>query len=580
MMDTMKLGHFEIRGLLGHGAMAKVWRAWDPKLEREVAIKEPLFDERLDEDVLAEMGARFVKEGKAAARLNHPGIVTIYVADIYDTRPVIVMELVDGMTLSEMLHAGALSPQVTLDVLDQLLDAVGYAHLQGVVHRDIKPDNIFITADGRIKLSDFGIARMDDSPQGAPTQIGTVLGTPGYMAPEQAMGTTVDNRTDLFAIGTIAYEMLTGSNPFGSGANTNTASLLYRIAHEPAPELPDIASEGLPADIRPAILAALNKNPLDRPQDAASFKAMLRGAPVPRAGILSPAASTPADTSAFVPAVTQAATPTVEQKAPHQNKWLPYVITAGVGALATALIFLFADASCGGAGGGGQSGSGAGSSGAAIVSSAPLLPSGVDVGDTINMGEVSFDAFHAGTFSDDIEWQVLAVESNRVLVISKDIVDLRPYHEERKDITWEDSDLRSWLNNEFYEGLPSGLQAQILEATKDNPDSEATSGGNPTEDKVFLLSVSEAEHFFSSNKSRRADISLADSTHEYMINMWGRDLKEYVKEHGGYRWWLRSPGTSGSENAAHAYRGGSLNVKGEVATRGDCGVRPAMWISR
>ncbi|MCL2807163.1 MAG: protein kinase [Coriobacteriia bacterium] len=329
MAGEMNLGPYELRGELGRGAMAKVWRAWDPKLEREVAIKEPLFDERLAEDVITELSARFIKEGKAAARLNHPGIVTIYAADVYDNRPVIVMEIIDGITLGEMLQAGALLPQVTLDALGQLLDAVGYAHSQGVVHRDIKPDNIFVTKDGRVKLSDFGIARIEDSSQTKATQIGTILGTPGYMAPEQATGSPVDNRTDLFAIGTIAYEMLTGKNPFGAGDGIDSTVMLYRIVHEPAPNLPDVASEGLPADIRPAILASLNKNPLERPQDAASFKAMLHGAPAPVASTL-PAPS-----------------PTLLQKPAQSKKWLPYALVGGVGAVVIALVLMFSNPSGG-----------------------------------------------------------------------------------------------------------------------------------------------------------------------------------------------------------------------------------------
>jgi serine/threonine protein kinase len=327
--DNKQLGPYELRGELGRGAMAKVWRAWDVRLEREVAIKEPLFDERLSDDVLEEMGSRFVKEGKAAARLNHPGIVTIYAADIYDKRPAIVMELIDGTTLGELLESGPLTPQATLDVLDQLLDAVGYAHSQGVIHRDIKPDNIFITKDGRVKLGDFGIAHIEDSSLTKKTQVGTVLGTPGYMAPEQATGAHVDARTDLFAIGTIAYEMLTGTNPFGAGEGTDSTTLLYRIVHEPAPELSDITREGLPADIRPAIVAALNKNPTERPQDAASFKAMLHGAPAPEPGTLPAASSTLAQASA-------------NSKSSKTKKWLPYVLVGAAGVVILLAVFIFA----------------------------------------------------------------------------------------------------------------------------------------------------------------------------------------------------------------------------------------------
>ncbi|MDR2722106.1 MAG: BofC C-terminal domain-containing protein, partial [Coriobacteriaceae bacterium] len=164
---------------------------------------------------------------------------------------------------------------------------------------------------------------------------------PGYMAPEQAKGSTVDNRTDLFAIGTIAYEMLTGKNPFGAGDGTDATTLLYRIVHEPAPDLPEVASEGLPEDIRPGVLAALNKDPDDRPQDAASFKAMLHGAAAPAPGMKP--ASKPASTLA-------------QQASSSANKkWLPYALVGGIGVVV--LIAVFAFATSGGGGGGGMVGS-------------------------------------------------------------------------------------------------------------------------------------------------------------------------------------------------------------------------------
>ena len=182
-MSESTIGSYELRGELGRGAMARVWRAWDPALEREVAIKEPLFDYRLTPEVHAELGRRFVAEGRTAAKLNHPGIVSIYAADVWDGRPAIVMELVDGSTLSDLLTVGALPPKAALNILDQLLDAVGYAHAHGVVHRDIKPDNIFVTKTGIVKLADFGVAHVDRGTKHA-TLAGTVLGTPGYMSPE------------------------------------------------------------------------------------------------------------------------------------------------------------------------------------------------------------------------------------------------------------------------------------------------------------------------------------------------------------------------------------------------------------
>ena len=336
------LGPYELRGELGRGAMARVWRAWDPNLEREVAIKEPLFDPRLDSGVLEEMGRRFVKEGRAAARLQHPNIVTIYAADVYDGRPAIVMELVEGVTLGDILERGKLEPAIALEALDQLLDAVGYAHSKDVVHRDIKPENIFVSEEGKVKLADFGIARVDDGSATRATVVGAVLGTPGYMSPEQATGAPVDSRSDLFSIGVVGYEMLSGRNPFGAGEGTDSTTLLYRIVHEPAPELPDSAAEGLPADLRPAIMAALAKNPDDRPQTANDFKAMLHGKANAPTARLAPAAPAPSDGLATAVVQTKSGLP----------KWTPYAIAAGV-CVVVLIVVLFGALSGGGGGGGG-----------------------------------------------------------------------------------------------------------------------------------------------------------------------------------------------------------------------------------
>ena len=270
-----KLGPYELRGELGCGAMARVWRAWDPYLQREVAIKEPLYDQRYSESLLEELGRRFVAEGRAAARLSHPGIVTIYAADVWEGRPAIVMELIEGETLGARLRRGLMDPRDVYNVLGQLLSAVGYAHARGVIHRDIKPENIFLTADGRVKLADFGIARIEGAPTSVGTIAGAILGTPGYMSPEQATGGAVDTRSDLFSVGVVAYEMLSGSNPFGAGTGIDAMTIIYRTIHEPVPELPATICRELPMDMRPAIMAALAKNPNGRPQTAEEFWVML-----------------------------------------------------------------------------------------------------------------------------------------------------------------------------------------------------------------------------------------------------------------------------------------------------------------
>ena len=323
------LGPYELRGELGRGAMARVWRAFDPNLEREAAIKEPLFDPRLSAAVHEELGRRFVKEGKAAAKLNHPNIVTIYAADVYDGRPAIVMELVEGATLSDLLEAGSLSPSEALSVLDQLLDAVGYAHDHGVVHRDIKPDNIFVSAEGRVKLADFGIARVEDAAATRATVVGTVLGTPGYLSPEQAVGGAVDARSDLFSVGVVGYEMIAGENPFGSGDAT---TIIYRIVHEPPAELPAQACAGLPDDVRPAIMAALAKDPGARPPSAGAFKAALHGGVLPATG---------ASGSGLVERATGAGAGAVNRKG-ALPRWLPFAAVGGICAIVLVVVLFMA----------------------------------------------------------------------------------------------------------------------------------------------------------------------------------------------------------------------------------------------
>ena len=331
-----RIGPYELRGELGRGAMARVWRAWDPNLQREVAIKEPLFDRRLSEALLEELGKRFVAEGRAAARLSHPGIVTIYAADVWDERPAIVMELIEGETLGSRLRRGPLDPRDVYNILGQLLSAVGYAHARGVVHRDIKPENIFLTTDGRVKLADFGIARVDGSSASVGTVAGTVLGTPGYMSPEQATGGVVDARSDLFSVAVVAYEMLTGTNPFGAGTGTDATTLIYRIVHEPVPELPASASYGLPVDMRPAIMCALAKDPNARPQSAEQFWAMLAGEGSVSSG---PAGGKHGNDS----------------RRSKNVSWLPYALVALVAVAVLGFVFLNAQGGAGG--GGGASGS-------------------------------------------------------------------------------------------------------------------------------------------------------------------------------------------------------------------------------
>lgn len=219
-----RVGRYEIRARIGKGAIAEVYRAYDPKIDRVLAIK-VLQQEYCEKPEYAQ---RFIREARAAGALSHPNIVTIY--DVGDASgvPYIAMELLAGETLeNELLKRGKFGIGAVIDIGHQLADALNYAHGMGVVHRDIKPSNIMISQDGRtVKILDFGIARVAEgapgqSMEGVMTQMGQVIGTPRYMSPEQALSRELDGRSDLFSVGAVLYELLTGRPAFnGNGIAT------------------------------------------------------------------------------------------------------------------------------------------------------------------------------------------------------------------------------------------------------------------------------------------------------------------------------------------------------------------------
>ncbi len=249
---TNTIGPYELRGRLGSGAMAVVWRGWDPMLEREVAIKEPVRNPDLSESAARELAERFVYEGRVAARLNHPGIVTVFAADAFDGRPAIVMEMLRGHTLSTLIDKGGIPLPAVLSILDQLLDALGYAHAMGVIHRDVKPDNVVVSDDGRVKLADFGVAHLSQLDVYGDK---VIVGTPGYMSPEQIRAEPVDPRADIFSLGAVAYEMLTLHNPFGATDGLDKMSIMANTTNGAVADFP--ARSPVPHEIRAVVLRAL-----------------------------------------------------------------------------------------------------------------------------------------------------------------------------------------------------------------------------------------------------------------------------------------------------------------------------------
>jgi serine/threonine-protein kinase len=265
-----KLGRFEIVRVLGKGAMGIVYEGLDPRLNRRVAIKTILRSAILDEEESRDYAQRFVREAQAVARLTHPHIVGVYDFGDEDDITFIVMEFIDGKELKAYFDAGhRFDFPSSVRLMSELLDAMGYAHKQGVIHRDIKPANIMLDSQMRVKITDFGVARITESAER--TQVGTMVGTPSYMSPEQIQGLSTDNRTDLFACGVILYQMITGEKPF-TGAGTWT---IYNQILLQDPRRPTEINLALPPAIDQVINKALAKNKDDRFRNAQEFAAAL-----------------------------------------------------------------------------------------------------------------------------------------------------------------------------------------------------------------------------------------------------------------------------------------------------------------
>jgi serine/threonine-protein kinase len=253
---------YEILSVLGQGAMGIVYRARDRELDRTVAIK--TIDRGCAGGDSGAVSARLQQEATAAARLSHPGIVTIYDVGLSDGIPYIVMEYFKGRTLSEVVAAGPLPPEKAAHVVVEVCRALQYAHAEGVIHRDIKSSNIMVDASWRVKLTDFGVARVVGK-QATPT--GMMVGTPAYIAPEQVGGGDADARSDLFSLGVVLYEALTGQRPFPSDDFTAVLEEVVHLDPIPARERNFAVSPALDA----VVSRVMSKDPEDRYADATTF---------------------------------------------------------------------------------------------------------------------------------------------------------------------------------------------------------------------------------------------------------------------------------------------------------------------
>ena len=253
-----KIGRYEVVGELGRGAMGVVYRAQDPAIGRTVAIKGIRLADITTPAERGRLRDRLFREAQSAGILSHPGIVTIYDIQEQDGFAFVFMEFVDGPTLEKLLLSPAPPDKSTiLDIIRQTALALDYAHKKGIVHRDIKPANIMIGADGTAKIADFGVAKMQSHSM---TQSGTILGTPNYMAPEQVQGKPIDGRVDQFALGVIAYEILTGEKPF---VGESLPELLFKLVTE-EPVAPQRINRTLADAVEAVVRRTLAKDPAQR----------------------------------------------------------------------------------------------------------------------------------------------------------------------------------------------------------------------------------------------------------------------------------------------------------------------------
>ena len=266
-----RLGPYEVLSTLGTGGMAEVYRARDTRLGRDIALK--VVNEALAAD--PELVRRFEQEARLAGSLNHPNLVAVYDVGLHEGAPYFVTELLKGESLRQRLSRGRLPVDTALDWGAQLAEGLAAAHARGIVHRDVKPDNVFVTSDGHVKLLDFGIAKLVEesrpagphglledtvTPAGGETRTGAILGTPAYMSPEQVQGEAVDARTDIFSLGTVLYEMLSGRRPFPGSTLVESG---HAILHDEPPPL-----ENVPPPLAQLVRRCLAKEPEARLQSA------------------------------------------------------------------------------------------------------------------------------------------------------------------------------------------------------------------------------------------------------------------------------------------------------------------------
>lgn len=336
------LGKYELRHILGKGAMGTVYEGFDPIIHRRLAIKTVRLPDAEDKEAQEEL-ARFKREAQAAGRLSHPNIVGVFDYGETPELAYIVMEFVDGTTLKHIVDKKERFEIVeVVRLMEGLLQGLQYSHDRGVVHRDIKPANIMLTKAGEVKIADFGIARIESSSM---TQAGMMLGTPSYMSPEQFMGQTVDARTDLYSSGVMLYQLLTGEKPFEGGLT----AIMHKVLNTDPPP-PSALSVTVPASFDAVVRKAMAKRPEDRFADAAEFAAALKSATFAKPAQQSAAAAFDGEATMVAGAseATMVAGPSMAPRSTYAapqpatiatpKKGVPVALIGGGGAIAVALL--------------------------------------------------------------------------------------------------------------------------------------------------------------------------------------------------------------------------------------------------
>src|SRR5258705_5940232 len=261
------IGRYQVQGSIGYGAMGAVYKAFDPLIKRTLAIKTIRLDIPRQSPQYRSFIERFYPEARIPGTLSHPNIVTLFDIGEEAGLPYLAMEYVEGETISSILERGLrFKPEKVIGLVSQVASAVDYAHTKGVIHRDIKPSNLILYDTDRVKVTDFGIAKLVDAEM---TQSGTLLGMPSYMSPEQAMGDKLDGRSDIFSLGVCAFEMLCGEQPF---PGNNVTSILYKLVHVDPIEPANLEMNGLvPEKWHEVFGRVLAKKPDDRYQTATEF---------------------------------------------------------------------------------------------------------------------------------------------------------------------------------------------------------------------------------------------------------------------------------------------------------------------